>query len=82
MDKKTQIEIELSETIAYSRRGERFEAYCQGCEALVEMATPHIAAILNHATEREIFAMIEAGKIHFIETETAVLICLKSLNDL
>lgn len=80
MEQKTEIEIELSETIAYSKRRERFEAYCPSCEALIEMATPHIAAILTHSTEREIFSLVEAGKIHFVETD-GVLICLSSLID-
>ena len=80
MKQKTKIEIELSETIAYSKRRERFEAYCPSCESLVEMATPHIAAILTRASEREIFSLVEAGKIHFLETD-GVLICLDSLID-
>ena len=81
MTRKTKIEIELSETIAYSKRREKFEAYCPGCESLVEMATPLIAAVLTGATEREIFSHLEAGRIHFVETDS-VLICLDSLTDL
>jgi hypothetical protein len=80
MEQKTEIEIELSETIAYSKCREMFEAYCPNCEALVEMATPHIAAILTASTEREIFSLVEAEKIHFVETD-GVLICLDSLID-
>ena len=80
MTGKTKIEIELSETIAYSKRREKFEAYCPGCESLVEMASPHISAILNGTTEREIFSLVEAGKIHFVETD-GVLICLASLTE-
>ena len=78
MKQKTKIEIELSETIAYSKRRQNFEAYCPNCESLVEMATPRIAAILTGSTEREIFCLVEAGKIHFVETDD-ILICLDSL---
>ena len=78
MMQKTQIEIELSETIAYSRRSERFETFCPNCKSLVEMATPQIAAILTQSTEREIYRLVETDKIHFIETER-VLVCLNSL---
>ena len=80
MKQKTEIEIEFSETIAYSNRHERFEAFCAECKLLVEMATPQIAAILTCSTEREIYRLIETGKIHFVETDR-VFICLKSLSE-
>lgn len=78
MKQKTEIEIELSETIAYSRRAEKFEAYCPQCQALVEMAVPQVAAILTQSNEREIYRLVETGKIHFIETDR-VLVCLNSI---
>lgn len=80
MKQKTNIEIELSETIHYSKPRERFEAFCPSCETMVEMAATHIAAILAGSTERRIFSLVEAGKIHFVETD-GVLICLASLLD-
>ncbi len=78
MTQKTEIEFELNETVAYSRRNERGEAFCPHCEMLVEMATPQIAAILVQSNEREVFRRLETGEIHFIETER-VLVCLNSL---
>lgn len=78
MNPKTEIEIEYSETVAYSSRRERFEAYCPQCKSPVEMTTPQIAAILTRSTEREIYRLVETGAIHFVETDR-VLICLKSL---
>ena len=81
MTQKTKIEIELSETIAYCKRREKLEAYCPNCESLVAMAAPHVAAILTGATERKIFSLVEAGKIHFVETD-GVLVCLDSLTGL
>jgi len=75
---KTEIEIELSETVAYSRRAERFETFCPECKLLVEMTTPQVAAILERSTEREIYRLVETGEVHFIETDR-VLICLNSL---
>lgn len=80
MTQKTEIEFELSETIAYSRRGERLEAFCPQCEKFVEMATPQIAAILVQSNEREIFRRIETGEVHFIETDR-VLVCLNSFTN-
>lgn len=78
MTQKTEIEFELNETVAYTRRGERVEAFCLRCERIVEMATPQIAAILVQSNEREIFRQVEAGDVHFIETNR-VLVCLNSL---
>jgi hypothetical protein len=80
MSKQTKIEIEMSETVAYSRRTERLENYCPGCKDMSEMATPQVAAILVHTTEREIYRLVETGAVHFVETDR-VLICLKSLGD-
>ena len=80
MRRKTEIEIELNETVAYSRRSERFETFCPNCKALVEVATPSVAAILTHSTEREIYRLVETGAVHFVETDR-VLICLYSLID-
>ena len=80
MKQKTEIEIELTETVAYFRRSERFEAFCPQCKSSVEMATPPIAAIIAKSGEREIYRLIETGNIHFVETDR-VFICLKSLNE-
>ena len=80
MKQKTEIEIELSETVAYSRRSERFETFCPECKSLVEMSTPQIAAILTRSTERKVYRLVETDEIHFIETDK-ILICLKSLTE-
>ena len=80
MNQKTEIEIELKETILYSPRSERFETFCVDCKALVEMATPQVAAFTGKSNEREIYRLVENGKVHFVETDR-VLICLKSLAD-
>jgi hypothetical protein len=80
MKQKTEIEIELNETVAYSRATERFETFCPECKTLVEMAAVPVAAVLTQSTEREIYRLVEKGKVHFVETDR-VLICLKSFAD-
>jgi hypothetical protein len=80
VNNKTEIEIEFSETLAYNRRSDRFETLCPFCEAMVEMATPQIAAILMGLTERQVFRLVETGEVHFVETDRVV-ICLHSLSD-
>jgi hypothetical protein len=81
MKPKTEIEIELSETFAYGKPAESFEAFCPQCKSLVRMSAPQIAAILKQSTEREIYRLVEAGNVHFVETDR-VLICLKSLTEI
>ena len=78
MTQKTEIEIEVKETVAYSRRGERFENFCPICKCMSEMATPQVASILGDLTEREIYRLVETGHVHFVETDR-VLVCLNSL---
>ena len=78
MEHKTEIEIELNETVAYTRRGERFENFCPACKTLVEMAAPKVAAILAQTTEREVYRLVETGRVHFVETDR-VLVCINSL---
>ena len=68
----------MSETVAYSRGSEKFESYCPVCKCMSEMAPPHVAAILAHTTEREIYRLVELGNVHFVETDR-VLVCLNSL---
>jgi len=75
---KTEFEIEVNETVAYSSRSDRFETFCPVCKCMTEMATVKIAAVLIQNTEREIYKMVEVGSIHFIETDR-VLVCLNSL---
>ena len=80
MNHKTEIEIEMSETVAYSRPSERFENFCPACKSLVEMATPQVAAILTHSNEREIYRLVEMDKVHFVETDRTF-VCLNSLTE-
>jgi len=78
MQQTTEIEFEFSETIAYSRPDERFRSFCPECNTWVEMAAPHVAAILTHTTEREIYRLVEIGHVHFVESGR-VLVCIRSL---
>lgn len=78
MERKTEIEIELNETIAYRPRREMRQQYCPKCGSQVEMVTPLLAAVAMDLTEREVFRLIEAGKVHFLETD-GILICMESI---
>ena len=78
MKQKTEITFEIEERIILRASGERFQAFCPACRAIVEMFTPLVLAGLSGFTEREIFRLIEAGKVHFVEAER-VFVCRNSL---
>jgi len=77
---KTVITVEtFQRTIIYSRRKAKI-ALCEQCAAEAVMLAPNEAAAYLQTTAREIFRRVEAGEIHYLETETgALLVCRKSL---
>lgn len=78
MKQKTEITLEVEETIILRQSGNKFKAFCPQCQALVEMITPQITAALTGLGEREIFRLIEAAEIHFVEAER-IFVCRDSL---
>ena len=78
MKRKTEITFEKEETIVLRQGEKMLAAFCPRCQTLVEMATPQICALVTGLSEREVFRLIETGKIHFLETER-VLVCLNCL---
>ncbi len=75
------IVVEIDERIAVTNEEQQFEAYCSGCKQMTVMATPKAAGLLTETSEREVFRMIEAKEIHFIENDR-VLVCIVSLRNL
>jgi hypothetical protein len=78
MPRKTVIEIEFNETFAYVNRVEKFERYCPTCEETIEFVAPQIAAVTLNTTEREIYRLVESGRVHFLEIDR-VLVCMRSI---
>ena len=78
MKQKKEITFEVEETIILRQSRNRLEAFCPQCQALVEMTTPQTAAALCGLSEREIFRLIENGRLHFLEAER-IFICRNSL---
>jgi len=76
---KTQITIEQRQrTTLHLRRPREF--WCVDCAALSQMISPDEAAVLLQTTARSLFRRVEAGEIHFQETDRgALLICRASL---
>lgn len=80
MSRQKRIVFEIEERVVI-RSGEFTTAvFCPFCDETVSMATPCTAAALSELSERELFRLIEAGKIHFTET-VQVMICLRSMRE-
>ena len=79
MKQKVEIMFEVEETIVL-RQGERIGSeFCPQCQIVSAMIAPRSIAIFSGAKEREIFRLIEAGEIHFVEAD-CVRVCLSCLN--
>jgi hypothetical protein len=80
MKQKVEITLEVEETIIL-RQGEKIlTEFCPLCQASVEMITPPIAAALTGSSEREIFRLIENGRLHFREAER-IFVCRNCLTE-
>ena len=79
MKQKMEITFEVEETIILRQVAKTLTVFCPQCEALVEMLTPQLAAAVSKTTIREIFRLIESGRLHFTETDE-IRVCLNSLS--
>jgi len=80
MKQKAEIIFEVEETVILRQAAQISKRFCLQCGVLVEMASPQTIADFSPVSEREIFRLVEAGKIHFIEAGR-ILICLDSIHD-
>jgi len=78
--KTTIVTFESRERVTIRHQAPRILARCDDCGDDVWMVTPNEAASISLTDTRAIFRLVEAGKIHFFETETGeLLVCSKSL---
>jgi len=79
MKQKVEIMFEVEETIVL-RQGEQIASeFCPQCRLVSVMIAPRAIAIFSGPKEREIFRLIEAGEIHFVEAD-GVRVCLSCLH--
>lgn len=74
MKQSTAIIFESEETVVLKRGSKNVIDFCPRCQADVQMIAPDVLSLLAGSSEREIFRLIEAGEIHFTETDR-VLVC-------
>ena len=78
--KTTIVTFESRERMTIRHQAGRGFRWCGECGRDVWMVTPNEAASISLTDTRAIFRLVEAGKIHFLETETGeLLVCSKSL---
>jgi len=78
--RRIEITVEKHRLVVLNRRNHSTVAWCEICEAQVQMVTPDEAAQLCQISTRTIYRWIETGRIHFTETEKGFsLVCLQSL---
>ena len=77
--RRTKLVVE-TERLLVVRSRRSVSAWCEGCGAATRMVGLDEATALGGLSQREIVRRVEAGAIHFTETEGGVLrVCLNSL---
>lgn len=72
--------VEHDEVVVVRRTGKAVQFWCDECRELVPMVRVEDAAALLAATPRAVYRWVEAGKLHFAESERGlVLVCAQSL---
>jgi hypothetical protein len=80
--KTTIVTFESRERLTIRRGEQRFVAWCERCCAEVLMISTNEAASLTRSNARSIFRGVEAGELHFLESETGeLMVCSKSLRE-
>jgi len=78
--KTTIVTFESRERMTIRHNQRRFMTWCDQCGAEVLMVSPNEAAAMSHTDARKIFRDVEAGEIHFLETQDGgLMICANSL---
>jgi hypothetical protein len=73
MKPKAELKFEIEETITITMGDKTVSEFCPNCRETTVMAVPAAIAIATGSNEREIFRLIEAGVIHFVETRRLVI---------
>ena len=78
--KRTETTIEAHQFFVIRKPRSSVLAWCPGCGAETRMVTPEAAAILCRVHALTVYRWVEAGVVHFAETdEGLLLICPNSL---
>jgi hypothetical protein len=77
------IRVETHDVSVVRRANAAIDIWCEACAAQVPMFLPERVAALIETTPREIYRRVEAGELHFVETDSGeLLICSASLRQI
>jgi len=81
MKKRTEIHIEVDQVMVVRvKRGTTAQMWCPGCASLTVMVTPEQATAIARVSVRVINRLVEAERVHFLETQDGLLLlCVRSL---
>src|SRR5262249_24508610 len=81
MKKKLRFVVETTESIRVRREWRKVLADCPLCEAVTTFETPPGISSRSGLAEREIFRLVEANAVSFLETDR-VMVCSSCLTNL
>jgi len=81
MKTKMRFVLETTESITVHRQWRMIVAYCPQCGACTRFETPEGIAVRTGMAEREIFRLVEAQVVFFLESDR-VLVCSGCLTNL
>jgi excisionase family DNA binding protein len=78
--RRTEITVETERVMVIRQRRGIGQAWCAACAQYVTMLTAEEVAAVTEVSRRTVYALVEAGRIHFSESpDGALFICLNSL---
>jgi hypothetical protein len=78
--RRTEIAFELEQTMVVKRRSGSVSGWCSCCELEVVLLTPDEAASITSASTRALYRLVDAGMVHFTETQAGLIrLCFPSL---
>ncbi len=72
MTQKAEFTFEIEETVVLKQGGYFITEYCPRCRKMVDMVSPEVLSLVTGASEREIFRLVEAEAIYFVEVKRIV----------
>ena len=76
MGQKTEFTFEVEETVVLRQGGKIVVDFCPRCGIDADLVSPDVLSLITGSSEREIFRLIEAGQLYFVETERLV-VCVR-----
>jgi excisionase family DNA binding protein len=80
--RRTKITVQTERLLIIPRRNNATRLWCDRCKGPVTMISSEEASAIAGVSSRTIYRWVEAGRIHFMETDTGALrICVNSITD-